>query len=100
VWLLMSYAHRWFGEGGLVASAVLTGLTDVDALTASMALQARANLDPATAAAAIATGVAANTLMKLGIALVVGRGAFRRHTVTALAITCLVAIATVTVGGF
>jgi hypothetical protein len=30
----------------------------------------------------------------------VGRGAFRRHTVTALAITCLVAIATVTVGGF
>jgi uncharacterized membrane protein (DUF4010 family) len=100
VWLLVSYAHRWFGEGGLLASAVLTGLTDVDALTASMALQARANLDPATAAAAIATGVAANTLMKSGIALIVGRGAFRRHTVAALAITCLVAIATVTVGGF
>ena len=96
----MAYARRWFGEGGLIASAVLTGLTDVDALTASMALQARTTLDPAAAAAAIATGVAANTFMKSGIALVVGRGAFRRRTVMALAITCVVAIATLAGGGF
>ena len=100
VWILVVYAHRWFGDRGLIASAVLTGLTDVDALTASMALQARANLDPAVAAAAIATGIAANTLLKSGIALVVGRGAFRRRTATALAITCLVALATLAVGGF
>ena len=81
VWLLVAYARRWFGEGGLVASAVLTGLTDVDALTASMADQARVTLYPDAAAAAIATGVAANTSMKSGIALAVGRGAFRRRTV-------------------
>jgi hypothetical protein len=35
--------------------------------------------------------------MKSGIALVVGRGAFRRRTVTALVITGVVAIATLTV---
>jgi hypothetical protein len=46
----------------------------------------------ASAAAAIAAGIAANTLMKSGIALVVGRGAFRRRTVAGLAITCVTAL--------
>lgn len=100
VWMLVAYAHRWFGEAGLIASAVLTGLTDVDALTASLALRARDDLDPATAAAAIAAGIAANTLMKLGIALVVGRGGFRRRTVGALAATWVAAVAVLAIRQF
>jgi uncharacterized membrane protein (DUF4010 family) len=91
--MLVTYAYRSFGDRGLVVSAVLTGLTDVDALTASMAFQARGSLAPTLAAGAIAAGIAANTLLKSGIALVVGRGAFRRRTVAALAITALVALA-------
>jgi uncharacterized membrane protein (DUF4010 family) len=97
VWLLVANAHRWFGELGLVASAVITGLTDVDALTASVALQARTTIGPATAAAAIAAGVAANTLMKSGIALIVGRGAFRRRTAAGLALTCLAALSAIAI---
>ncbi len=78
-------AQAWFGQAGLLTSAAALGLTDVDALTVTMArgLSASASLDDA--ARAIAVGVLANTLLKGGIALVVGRGAFRAISVGALA---------------
>lgn len=77
-------AQTWFGNAGLFASAAALGMTDVDALTVTMAraTAARAGLD--TAARAIAVGVLANTVLKAAIALVVGRGSFRRVTGAAL----------------
>jgi uncharacterized membrane protein (DUF4010 family) len=99
VWVVVEYANRWFGDRGLVVSALLTGFTDVDALTGSMALQARTGLDPGTAAAAIAVGIVANTVLKAGITLVVGRGTFRRRTLFALTLTALVSLATLVLTG-
>ena len=89
-------AQTWFGSAGLFASAAALGLTDVDALTVTMArgTAARAGLD--AAARAIAVGVLANTVLKAAIALVVGRGAFRRvtgATLLAMAATLAVALA-------
>lgn len=66
-----------FGGTGLRWSAVLLGLTDVDALTASMATQVGDGLALDVAASAIAIGIVANTVLKLGLAVAIGRGRFR-----------------------
>lgn len=66
-------------EAGLLWSGAAMGLTDVDVLTYSLAKLAA---DPAfrgPAARALAMGIVANTALKLAVALVVGRGSFRRR---------------------
>lgn len=79
----------------LLATAALVGISDLDALTMSLA-RSGAALSAADAARALGVGVLASTLLKLGITLVVGRGAFRRWTAAVLALTALaVAIAVV-----
>lgn len=68
---------RW-GEAGMFVSGAVLGLTDVDALTISMA---RAGLEAGQAGAAAratAIGILANTLMKFGISVLIGAPAFRR----------------------
>ena len=74
-----------FGGAGLRWSAVVLGLTDVDALTASMAAQSRDGLAVEAAAAAIAIGVVSNTVLKLALAVAIGRGAFRWYVAAGLA---------------
>jgi uncharacterized membrane protein (DUF4010 family) len=74
-----------FGGAGLRWSAVLLGLTDVDALTASMAAQSREGLAVEAAAAAIAIGIVSNTVLKLAIAVAIGRGVFRWYVAAGLA---------------
>jgi uncharacterized membrane protein (DUF4010 family) len=69
--------QRW-GLPGIFATAAALGLTDVDALTVSMSRQ-ESLLDASIAARAITIGILANTLMKLGIAVVLGRASFRRR---------------------
>lgn len=76
-------ARGAFGALGLLASGAVLGLTDVDALTVTMARGGAPDL--AVAAQAIAVGVLANSLLKLAIALVVGGPAFRVGTAPALA---------------
>ena len=91
-------AQAWFGQAGLLTSAAALGLTDVDALTVTMArgLGARAGLEQA--AQAIAVGILANTVLKAGVAAVVGRGAFRRLVAGTLAIVALVMAGLLTFG--
>ncbi len=83
-----------FGGAGLRWSAVLLGLTDVDALTASMASQSRDGLAVEAAAAAIAIGVVSNTVLKLTIAVTIGRGAFRWYVAAGLAAVAAALVAT------
>ena len=80
-------AGSWFGAAGLLASGAVLGLTDVDALTATMARGATA--DGAIAARAVAVGVLSNTLLKLGLTLGLGSAAFRRTCGAGLAATAL-----------
>jgi uncharacterized membrane protein (DUF4010 family) len=56
----------------------------VDALTLSMAREIAPVVSLQTAALAIAIGVLSNTTLKLGIALVIGAGAFRTIVAGAL----------------
>jgi len=76
-----AHAARDFGGvTGVFTSAAMLGLTDVDALTVSMAREASQDLTAPVAAAAIALGVLSNTGLKLGLALVLGSQPFRLVT--------------------
>jgi uncharacterized membrane protein (DUF4010 family) len=84
-------AREVAGESGVFTTAAVLGLTDVDALTVSMAKGVAQAISPAVAATAIAVGVLSNTAMKLGLALVFGSARFRAIAGGALAMM-LVAI--------
>lgn len=59
-------------------------MTDVDALVYSLTKLSGGNLPSVVAGRALAVGILANTLLKVGIAAVVGRGTFRRWVVGSL----------------
>jgi uncharacterized membrane protein (DUF4010 family) len=75
-----SIAKQHFGEAGLYGTAALLGLVDMDALTISMAQQTAAGTAADLTARAILIGILANTAVKLGITVVIGRGLYRALT--------------------
>lgn len=81
------YARELFGDAGLLVTAALLGLTDVDALTYSMVKMSQGDDELARMAArALAVGALSNTVLKLLIAASVGRGRFRGMVVLGLAV--------------
>lgn len=86
VLLVVGLARQSFGATGLVVSGALLGLTDVDAVTVSMARMIADGSDAGAAAVALAVAILSNTLLKLGLALVVGVGRFRVVTAAGLAV--------------
>jgi uncharacterized membrane protein (DUF4010 family) len=74
--ILALVRDRW-GSMGLYPAAAALGLTDMDALTVSMST-INGSVLPAIAARAIAIGVLANTFLKLGLTVALGKGRFRR----------------------
>jgi uncharacterized membrane protein (DUF4010 family) len=79
VLLVAKAAQELFSTAGLFLAAGLTGLFDVDAISLSAArLSAEKLLAPGTAAVAIFIAVAANTLLKAGMAFSLGAPALRR----------------------
>jgi uncharacterized membrane protein (DUF4010 family) len=79
-------ARETRGTSGVFTSAAVLGLTDVDALTVSMARNVARTVSPGVAATAIAIGVLSNTGMKLALALLFGSRGFRRIAGGALAL--------------
>ncbi|MBY0280482.1 MgtC/SapB family protein [Candidatus Binatia bacterium] len=77
------------GRGELLVAAI-AGLTDVDAITLSMATFARDGGDPTLAARAIAVATFTNTVVKCGLALGLGGIALRARV---LPVTVLVIVA-------
>jgi len=70
-------ARAAWGDLGLVVSGGLLGLTDMDALTISMAKSAADPMALHGAAQAVAVGAVSNTLFKGAAALTLGRGTLR-----------------------
>jgi uncharacterized membrane protein (DUF4010 family) len=81
--LIRLVSDRW-GAIGIYPTAAALGLTDVDALTVSMS-RVDTGVTPTVAAQAIAIGIMANTLLKLGLAAGVGVGSFRSVATRGLA---------------
>lgn len=76
---LAKAAGAYFGDRGLYASGLLAGLTDVDAITLSMAKFHQDGLSASTASLTIALAAFTNTLVKAGIAAWVGGWALARR---------------------
>jgi uncharacterized membrane protein (DUF4010 family) len=86
VLMAVHVARQSWGAAGVFATAAVLGLTDVDALTISMARDVAEAVSPAAAATAIGIGVLANTAMKLALAVVLGSPGFRAIAGGALAL--------------
>ena len=96
LFVILVVQARWSSEA-LVATSALVGLTDLDALTLSLARSAQSSGSVATAALALVTGIISNTVLKLTIVAVVGRGSFRLATVAGLTVMALVILGTLLV---
>lgn len=74
--IAITYVRDMWAIKGLYGTAVLLGLTDVDALTVSMSTPSTVII-PAIAARAIAIGILANTVVKLTISVTTGSARYR-----------------------
>ena len=99
VFQIVLFAVRWaqntWGEPGVFVSAGVLGLTDIDALVVSMVKDSGAQLPATTAATAMAIGVLSNTLLKLGIGMIIGAKQFRRVVgigLFAVAVACVLSL--------
>jgi uncharacterized membrane protein (DUF4010 family) len=88
VLLGVAVARQYLPASGLYAVAALAGLTDVDAITMSMAAYARDGGEPATAMAmaCIILAVLTNTVVKASMAAALGAAALRSRVVLATVI--------------
>ncbi|MEZ4588610.1 MAG: MgtC/SapB family protein [Gemmatimonadales bacterium] len=93
VLLVLEFARFQFGGLGVITGAAVIGLTDVDALTLTMARMAVAETSELTAAVALVVGVMSNTVVKAGIAAFLGSPAYRRWTVPGLLAMALAGLA-------
>jgi uncharacterized membrane protein (DUF4010 family) len=79
VLLVAKAAQTYLGNNGLYASAVLAGLTDVDAITLSATDLHRGGLSADAASTVIVLAAVTNTMVKAGIALSSGGAAVGRR---------------------
>ena len=71
--LISEFAHASLGEAGIYATAFVSGLADVDAITLTLStLAADGTISANVAATGIVIGAIANTLMKAGIVWLLG----------------------------
>src|SRR6516162_916504 len=79
---------EWLGGVGAVIGAGVVGSVDVDAIMVSLAGLSPQPLDTQDASIAVLSAVAANTLSKIAIGGIIGRGRFALEIV-AMALACL-----------
>ena len=72
IMLLGEGLRRAFGDAGLLALSAASGVTDVDAITLSLARMSRGEVDTSVAVLGIVIAAAANTLAKAALASGVG----------------------------
>jgi uncharacterized membrane protein (DUF4010 family) len=84
VLLLVAYVREWWGASGVLASAAIIGLADLDALTLAMNRLGTTTGAMQLAAQAIAIGVIANTVLKLALGLTIGTPVFKRAVAAGL----------------
>jgi len=92
--LIVRAADEFFGVSGMYVAAGLASLADVDAVSIAFARLGGESASWHAPALAVAIAMITNTLVKLGIALAMGAGVFRRHVAAALGVMALVGAAT------
>ena len=84
VLVIAEVSSIYFGNAGIYAASIVSGLVDVNAITLSLATLARSTLDPSIAATSIVLAIIANILVKLAIAYVLGTRDFGNRMATIL----------------
>ena len=82
VLVVVKLAQQHFPASGVYVVSALAGLSDVDAITLSMAEQAKSG-DAGMAIAAIVIAVVSNTIVKAGLAASLGSASLRRPVLLA-----------------
>ncbi len=87
VLVVVRAANEYLGSAGVYVASVLTGLTDVDAITLSVAdLSLAGELEASVAAVAIALAALVNTTVKGVMVMSLGSPELRKVVVRAIAI--------------
>jgi uncharacterized membrane protein (DUF4010 family) len=96
VLLASAAARAWFGDRGLILTAGLSGVADVDPITLAVGSQMHTSGLPAgTAVLAIVLAITANTLAKAGFAWISGGRAFGLRLTAMLTASLVAALAMV-----
>lgn len=77
--LVVSYANDQFGNRGIFLSSAIAGLTDIDAITISLAKIGGKTIELLTVQNAIIVATLANTIIKLGISLWTGSKSLKKN---------------------
>jgi uncharacterized membrane protein (DUF4010 family) len=96
--LVVKLAQRYLPASGLYLVAGLAGLSDVDAITLSMAELARQGGDARTAVGAIAVAAVANTVVKCGLVVALGSPSLRQRLLPATALILAAGIGSLWLG--
>ncbi len=70
--LLASVLQQWLGNAGIYVLAAVSGITDVDAITLSLARMSQSGLESRTVLIGIIIASSVNNLMKAGMAVSIG----------------------------
>jgi uncharacterized membrane protein (DUF4010 family) len=90
--LLVKWAQDVFGGAGLYVASFLSGLTDLDAISLSLAqLQKAGHVLANEGARALVIAAMANALLKAGMAVTLGSASMRRPVMLVLGATALCA---------
>jgi len=78
--LLVGYANEYFGDRGVYLASVVAGLTNIDAITISMADYQEKSITISVAGAAIILAAFSNTLIKYAFCLIFGNQTLRKYS--------------------
>jgi uncharacterized membrane protein (DUF4010 family) len=96
VLIVVDIAQAFFGAAGVYVASVITGLTDVDAITLSVSeLAGSGQLAPQVAGTAIIVAALTNTIVKAGIAYSVGSPDLRRVIIRVFGVIVIVGVVSV-----
>lgn len=91
---LVEACRYWLGDAGIYLVALLAGLTDVDAITLSLARKALGELDSRVAAQGIFIATMSNSLVKGGLIAMIGGSRMALLSLPVMAAGLLAGLAT------
>jgi uncharacterized membrane protein (DUF4010 family) len=93
LFVLIRAVEAWFGKAGIYGLAALSGITDVDAVSLSLAQSAKVDLPLSVATAGILIAAMVNTLVKAILATVIGGWKLARWCASILLVSLVLSLA-------
>lgn len=91
--LLIEAAREWFGHAGVWGVAILSGLSDVDAITLSLARSAKGDMAAELAVQGIYLAALSNSLVKAGLIALIGGRELALRTLPVMGLGLLLGLA-------